>query len=481
MTILDKKICNFLLLTSKKIKFLDQFCRNLTISFMAIKRFNFCLILIRVYLYFSAFTNLWSEAQFTGGLQNSGWPKVEIAGIGWFRFQNLNQSITFETDLNKLQPTASFKNDTVELTGGWRDLPSSTLFYSDPKFPASFLPPKRRSSLFFFRLFPKWFVPGVWSSKELAGAGIYLATDTFFLAFQPKLKIWGFTIKENHILIDAEGERKNYQGYARFRSWSTDQEKKSRSLIIEAERRPYWDRFKYREELTEKPSVLDSKFLENSSSNQSVPNKEKLQFEEVAKRERQYRSGLILVDSRFESLYFMLAGMDHGDVGFRLSRLRRNTLNLGTGWYFLPELSYYQTQIYKEDLILREMRLGVGLANHNQRGSFEAIVKFSDNESISIELNGSFRSNKEEVWLSNLWIQPLFVFTYANHIDHFEYMGLIESSDGQSRFIERAKFAFGLRAYSENFRVVFFYYGKESDTSTIKDWGYLRLEFQQRF
>ncbi|MBW7858038.1 MAG: hypothetical protein H3C43_07070 [Leptonema sp. (in: Bacteria)] len=393
----------------------------------------------------------------------------------------MNQSITLETDLNRLQSSVHFKNDNVELTGGWRDLPSSTLFYSDPQFPTSFLPPKRRSDLLFFRLFPKWFMPGVWSSKELAGGGIYFATDTFFLAFQPKLKIWGFTIKENHILIDAEGERKNYQGYARFRSWSTDEEKRARSFVIEAERRPYWDRFRYREELTEKPSVLDSKFLENSSNNQNVPNKEKLQFEEVAERQRQYRSGLILVDSRFNSLHFMLAGIDHGDVGFRLSRLRRNVLQLDLGWYFLPEISYYQTQIYREDVIFREMRLGLGLANRNRRGSFESIVRFSDNESISIELNGSFRSNKEDVFFSSLWIQPTFVFTYANQIDHFEYIGLIESSDGQSRFIERAKFAFGLRVYSENLRVVFFYYGKESDTSNIKDWGYLRLEFQQKF
>lgn len=443
---------------------------------MTIKRLNFCLALVGIGLVFIPFGNHLADTQLTGGLQNSGWPKAGLTGFSWFRHKNVNRSITMETDLNVLQPSAYFKNSSIELTGGWRDLPSSTLFYADPRFPTGFLPPKRRSDLLFFRVFPRWFMPGAWSSRKLAGVGFYFATDSLFFSFQPKLKIWGLTIKEKYMQMDVEGERKNFQGYGRIRSWVTDDEKRSRSFVIETERRPYWDRFRYREELTEKPTVLDSEFLE------SLPSRESLQFSEVSERKRQYRSGLMLVDARFDSFHFMAAGMDHGDVGFRLGRLRRNVSHLDLGWYVLPELSYYQTQIYREDFLLREMRFGLGIANRRRQSSFETIVRMSDNTSVNIELNGSFRSDVNNTnQLSNLWIQPTFAFTHTNEMDSFEYMGLIEASDGQTRFMERVRYSFGLRAYSENLRIVFFYYGKKSDTGHIKDWGYLRLEFQQNF
>lgn len=452
---------------------------------MTVKRLWSYTIKITFFLLWVPFYGLSAQPDVIGGWQNSGWPKADLTAYGWFRYNGINHSATLETDLNQWQPSGHVKNDRFEITGGWRDLPSNSQFYSDLKFPVGFLPPKRRSNLLFFRILSRWFIPGLWFSKDLKGIGLYFATERVFFAFQPKLKIWGATIKDEYVVIDAEGEHKNFQGYGRLRSWSSDEEKKSRSFLIEAERRSYWDRFRYREQRTENPTELDSKFLENSAyreewkSNEATFSQSSLFT--VKKRERQYRSGMMLAETRIDFIHFLSAGMDHGDVGFRLSRLRRNVANLDSGWYWLPEFSYYQIQIYEEDIILKENRLGIGIANQSRQGNLEAILRFSDTQSINLELSGSFRPNRDDIGFSNLWIQPTFVFTHTSQLDSFEYMALIESTDGQARFIERARYAFGLRAYSDNLRIVFFYYGKKPDSDAIKDWGYLRLEFQQKF
>lgn len=418
------------------------------------------------------------------GVQASGWAEGGFSGPLWFHIGKDGQAersgAILEWQERNVHLSGVLKNDVFEVYGGRRALPGKTSFYADSENPPGFLPPRRRDDLLFVRPLPQWLLPGLFSARHLSGPGFYVSfQDTFFFAYHPSVKAWGITVhatsQRTACIIDFEGEKKEFQGYASFR-WTPDgiTQRSEREDVsdqgikffrLEAERRPYWDRFRYREERYDQPENISFKRDETDRkldvSDRSIAN------------DRRYRSLSSVASGAFGPLFMLAGGMDRGDVAFRIVTLGRNVPS-DPGWYGLIEASAMQMRLYREGLLYVERRLGIGLARRSRSSLFESIVRAGDFPSIGLELRGSFRSKEVNM-------QPVLILSSSERVDTFEYLSALSEAEWQPRFIERARYAFGLRLKSDSVRAVLLFTGRRTEKGSIKEWGYLRLEYQKRF
>lgn len=422
------------------------------------------------------------------GVQGSGWPGGGFSGPLWIlignRDEHAESSGIVEWQERDLYLSGFFKTDAFEVYGGRRELPGRTLFYADSEHPPGFLPPRRRDDLIFFKLFPDWLLPGIFSAKHLSGPGLYVCfRDAFFFGYHPSVKIWGITGRTSFqrvaFVMDMEGEKKEYQGYASFR-WTAEsmtdgarqeehvEDTASAFFKLEGERRPYWDRFRYREERYDEP---ENTALGRDETDRSLDVSDR----DIA-NDRRYRSFSSIASAVLGPLSILAGGMDRGDVAFRIVTFGRNVPN-DPGWYGLVEVSALQMQLYREDAVSGERRLGIGLARRGRLSLFESIFRVGDSPSIGLELRGSFRSETAIPFS----MQPMLILSSSERIDTFEYFSGVSSTDGQARFIERARYAFGMRLRSDSVRAVLLFTGRRTEKGAIKEWGYLRLEYQKRF
>lgn len=418
------------------------------------------------------------------GVQGSGWAEGGFSGPLWIQIGKDEQAersgAILEWQERNVYLSGVFKNDVFEVYGGRRELPGKTSFYADSEHPPGFLPPRRRDDLLFVRPLPQWLLPGLFSAKHLSGPGFYVSfQNAFFFAYHPSVKVWGITVRATSqriaCIFDFEGEKKEFQGYASFR-WTAEgmTQRSEREDVsddgrtffkLEAERRPYWDRFRYREERYDEP--------ENSSLERDETDRSLDVSDRSIANDRRYRSFSSVASGAVGPLFMLAGGMDRGDVAFRIVTLGRN-VPAEPGWYGLVEASTLQMQLYREDLMYVERRLGIGLARRSRLSLFESIVRAGDSPSIGLELRGSFRSEA-------VTMQPVLILSSSERVDTFEYLSGVSEAERQSRFIERARYAFGLRLKSDSVRAVLLFTGRRTEKGSIKEWGYLRLEYQKRF
>jgi hypothetical protein len=414
------------------------------------------------------------------GVQGSGWAEGGFTGPIWFEIGKQAGDkcrAILEWQERNLYLSGMMVTDQFELYAGRRDLPARTSFYADSEYPPGFLPARRRDDLIFVRPLPQWLLPGLFSVKHQSGPGLYLSfRDALFFAYHPRLKIWGVTGRGASsglsCILDFEGEKKEYQGYGSC-LWVEDGKPVQREdqiflakfFKLEGERRPYWDRFRYREERYDQP--------ENQSLMRDETDQRILTSDREVDNERRYRSFSLVAQGAFGPFTLLAGGMDRGDVAFRILSAGRN-VPVEPGWYGLLEASQLQMQIYREDVIRSDHRIGFGVARRTRQSLFEGIFRVGDSPSIGLELRGSFRSE-------SLTAQPVILLSSSQRADTFEYLSGVSEPERQSRFLERARYATALRIYSDQVRAVLLFTGRRTESGSIKEWGYLRLEYQIRF
>ena len=414
------------------------------------------------------------------GFQSSGWPG-DFRGPIWLQLRPLmpdgsDFSAVTEVEGREWIASAGYRNSWLDLYGGRRMIPARSSFYADSEHPPGFLDPRRRNDLYFIRFFANYFVPGFFAIKNSNGAGVYASyEDRLFVALHPVLKVWGFTFRTDQkptqgftSSIDIEGEKKEYQGYGSAHWISTDSMWGYKTkMSVEAERRPYWDRFRYREESYDSPV---SQELMRDKIDRTVGADER-----SAENPRRYRSVAVATKLGVGPFGLLSAGMDRGDVAFRIAVLSRRIPD-EVGWYFAGEASFLEMQMYREDKVQTERRLGVGLARRISGGLYEGIVRVGDAPSVGFELRGRFTTD-----IAKLSVQPAILVSASQRTDSFEYLSAVDQGEAQSRFIERARYALALRILSQDVRAVIYYTGRNSENGSTKEWGYLRLEYQRTF
>ncbi len=440
-----------------------------------IHSFRYAYLFLGIFLLAPLLSAVAAPPENQAGLQTTGWPGDRFQGPIWWKTALKDASrkeAILEVEDRQLFVSAVFEAEYLELYAGRRELPARSSFYSDGAYPPGFLPARRRDDLIFARP-ALWFFPGIFALKGISGPGLYLRyRNNLFLAYHPASRLWAVTTrlhgKRTSVLLDVEGEKKEFQGYASLAISSegamsgslqrpeSKMEQPQYVFRLTTERRPIWDGYRYREER------YDS--FDEASDGTAI----------AVVPERRYRSMTLVMNGGLGPLSMLSGGMDRGDVAYRIVTVGRR-VPPEPGWYALIEGSLLQMQIYREDLVRAERRLGLGLAMRGRRSLFEWIIRAGDAPSLGLEIRGRLQDD------TGLMVQPVLLLSDSVRADTFEYLSGVEVGEGQTGFHDRIRYAFGLRLRSESVRAVVLFTGRHQAKGGIREWGYLRLEYRRQF